>query len=208
MSDRIYNLGLVAEEHDRANKRCCAASAWVHQRAAVSCRARRGYYRQLDAQAVEELVALRQGRRPRLVALATLQLQLPEALRHEPPRLDMCRACAEILERMKSNEHAISVHSANVEAMYRLKGMLPAPAAASSSPEGTQPDPGRRVEEGAADNSSVAAQQQQESQQECDGGGAPDTPMWQQREQPLRGRRSAAAHQEQPECTGAVQALG
>ena len=61
------------------------------------------FYDQLVLQAQEELESAEQGRAARVVALATLRLELPEALRPEaaPPRLDMCATCAGLLEKVR-----------------------------------------------------------------------------------------------------------
>ena len=82
---------------------CCAAAAWVRRRRAVSFAARGAFYDQLLLQDQEELESAEQGRSARVVSLATLRLELPEALRPEaaPSRLDMCATCASLLEKVR-----------------------------------------------------------------------------------------------------------
>lgn len=46
------------------------------------------------AQVAEELAAAEARRPAALVVQPTLHLDLPEALQHPPPRLDMCSSCA------------------------------------------------------------------------------------------------------------------
>ena len=77
-------------------RECCAVGGWVQKRIAASFQA--AYYQQRDEQAAEELLAVQQGREPTLVVLPSLQLVLLDALGDEPARLDMCSACAKLLE--------------------------------------------------------------------------------------------------------------
>ena len=127
-------------------QQCCAAAAWVRQRAAASYRALHDFYSQIiqqvrhgsvkrwqgvpacsvpqvasptfpapaarpyltgstlpapyPLQGTEELAAA-QARRPAVIAAEpTLHLDLSGALQQQPPRLDMCRACARWLEQV------------------------------------------------------------------------------------------------------------
>ena len=72
---------------------CCGASAQVQGRAAASYRAVAAFYHGMQA--------LEEGRPAALKSLATLELQLPvEWVEHPPDRLDMCNACARLIEQV------------------------------------------------------------------------------------------------------------
>lgn len=95
----LYQNGANWNEWGRMRE-CCAAAGWVQKRVAASYRSQAAYFQQRDEQAAEELLAAQQGRAPALVVLPSLQLVLPDALRDEPARLDMCSACAKLLEQV------------------------------------------------------------------------------------------------------------
>ena len=52
-------------------------------------------------QTEEELAAAYARRKPVLVAEPALCLELPEELQQQPPRLDMCSACAWLLQEVR-----------------------------------------------------------------------------------------------------------
>jgi hypothetical protein len=55
----------------------------------------------METQTWEEMQALEEGRPAALKSLATLELQLPvEWVEHPPDRLDMCNACARLVEQV------------------------------------------------------------------------------------------------------------
>jgi hypothetical protein len=80
---------------------CCDAAKSVWKRAMLSCRSRAAYYNVLAKQTLEQLQAAK-GRRPAvLLALVTFELELPEGWEQDPPpRLEMCRRCAELVEQV------------------------------------------------------------------------------------------------------------
>jgi hypothetical protein len=103
----LYDGWKVAEEKCQAlsqrsdGRGCCKASAQVQGRAAASYRAVAAFYRGMKTQAWEEGDALYEGRPAALKSLATLELQLPvEWVEHPPDRLDMCSACAKLVEQV------------------------------------------------------------------------------------------------------------
>ena len=52
------------------------------------------------AQMAEDLAAAEARRRPVIAAQPTLHLELPDALRRAPPRLDMCSECAQNVQQV------------------------------------------------------------------------------------------------------------
>ncbi|PSC75789.1 hypothetical protein C2E20_1529 [Micractinium conductrix] len=155
-------------------QQCCAAAAWVRQRAAASYRALHDFYSQIIQQGTEELAAA-QARRPAVIAAEpTLHLDLSGALQQQPPRLDMCRACARWLEQLELNEYSCSAYADVVQKQFHERGMHATPATAAASP-------GAAAAAATAPDVPVG---QQGQQQQCSGGdsdaggaeGAPDTP--------------------------------
>ena len=97
--DAAYGCQGLSQRSDGCG--CCGASARVQGRAAASYRAQAAFYRALQMQAREEMAALYEGRPAALKWLATFDLQLPvEWVQHPPDRLDMCRSCATLIEKV------------------------------------------------------------------------------------------------------------
>ncbi|KAL4447526.1 hypothetical protein ABPG75_004745 [Micractinium tetrahymenae] len=94
-----------------ATRQCCAARAWVRQRAAASYRAQHDFYSQLSQQITEELAAAEAWRPAGIVAQPTLRLDLPGALQQPPPRVDMCSGCAGWIQELELAEQSRRVHA-------------------------------------------------------------------------------------------------
>lgn len=122
-----------------AADQCCAAHAWVQQRAAVSYEASHDYYNQVAEQFAEMLAAAEARRVEVVVAQPSLRLQLPEALQQSPPRLDMCSKCARSLEEIEVDELACREHADFLKKEYQKKGLRAAPSVADSGPGAAGP---------------------------------------------------------------------
>ncbi|KAI7838444.1 hypothetical protein COHA_007707 [Chlorella ohadii] len=209
---RKYKQGAVC--FDRSTRQCCGAAQWVAQRVAASYRAAADFYEQTTQQWTEELAAAEARRQPVIAAQPTLRLDLTEALQQAPPRLDMCAACARMLQQVEVAEETCRTHAAFLRDNFQQRGMRAAPATAaarSGALAGTAAAPAAGAPGAAAPPADLPAgeaqqgqqapvqQQQQQEQQQCGSysvaaaEGAPTTP----KQSPLPQQQHSSSEKEQ-----------
>ncbi|PSC69258.1 expressed protein isoform A [Micractinium conductrix] len=159
---------------------CCAARGWVWQRVAASNRALEEYSRQMVQQVAEELAAAEARRPAALVVQPTLHLDLPEALQHPPPRLDMCSSCALLVKEAERGELALVVHGEHLRDSFQRRGLQPASARRMAEAAAAAALPAREAQQG-------QQKQQYGASNGISGGGGqadePTTPQQQQQQQ-------------------------